>query len=126
MLDDTCYFIACNSAEQTAFLTALLNDPLCLELIQSIAFLDAKRPITKKLLQRINLRALYSKVNRQAHVLRVKDELEHLGVRVDLQELEAVSIESFFEEYSPSVEQTRYTMDALFPDNLDVLPSTAL
>ena len=126
MLDDTCYFIACNSAEQAAFLTALLNDPLCLELIQSIAFLDAKRPITKKLLQRIDLRALYSKVDRQTHILRVKHELEHLGVKVDLQALEAVSIESFFGEYAPHVEQARYTMDALFPDNLDILPSTAL
>ncbi len=129
MLDDTCYFIACNSAEQAAFLTALLNDPLCLELIQSIAFLDAKRPITKKLLQRIDLRVLYSRVNRQAHFLRVRSELERLGVRADLQEVEAGTIERFLDEYSPESqhgEQAQYTMDALFPDNLDVLHSTAL
>lgn len=126
MLDDTCYFIACNSAEQAAFLTALLNDPVCLDFLQSIAFLDAKRPITKKLLQRIDLKALYSKVNQQVHVFRVKDELEHLGVKMDLQAIEAFSIENFFEEYVPHVEQAQYTMDALFPDDLDLLHSTTL
>ena len=129
MLDDTCYFIACNSAEQAAFLTALFNDPLCLELIKSIAFLDAKRPITKKLLQRVDLRVLYSKVNRQAHILRVKDELEHLGIEADLREVESDSIERFSNEYSPLSqrgEQAQYTMDALFPDSLEILRSTVL
>lgn len=126
MLDDTCYFVACNSAEQAAFLTALLNDPLCLEFIQSVAFLDAKRPITKNLLQRIDLKALYNKVDRQVHVLRVKDELEHLGIKMDLQAIEAFSIGNFFEEYTPHAEQTRYTMDALFPDDRDLLRSSTL
>ncbi|HEU0003412.1 MAG TPA: hypothetical protein VFQ36_21070 [Ktedonobacteraceae bacterium] len=128
MLDDTCYFIACNSAEQAAFLTALLNDPLCLELIQSIAFLDAKRPITKKLLQRIDLRVLYHKVDRHAHLLRFKSELERLGFERDLQEREADSIERFLDEYSPESRRRKppYTMDALFPDSMDILHSTAL
>ena len=126
MLDDTCYFIACNSAEQAAFLTALLNDPLCLEFIQAVAFQDAKRPITKSLLQRIDLKALYSKVHRQAYMLRVKDELEHLGVKRDWQEIEISSIEKSFEEYDPHVERTRYAMDALFPETLDLLRSTTL
>lgn len=128
MLDDTCYFIACNSAEQAAFLTALLNDPLCLELIQSIAFLDAKRPITKKLLQRIDLRVLYNKVDRHAHLLRFKSEVECLGFEGDLQKREADSIESFLDEYSPEsrLRKTSYTMDALFPDNMNIFHSTAL
>ena len=126
MLDDTCYFVACNSAEQAAFLTALLNDPLCLEFIQSVAFLDAKRPITKSLLQRIDLKELYSKADRRGHVLRFKDELEHLGIKMDLQEIEAFSIEKFLEEYAPHMEQARYTMDALFPDDLDLLRSATL
>ena len=123
MLDDTCYFVACNSAEQTAFLTALLNDPLCQEFIQSVAFLDAKRPITKNLLQRIDLKALYSKMNQQAYVLRVKNELERLEIEMDLQTIVAFSPENIFEEYAPHREQVRYTMDALFPDDLDLLRS---
>ena len=126
MLDDTCYFVACNSVEQAVFLTALLNDPLCLEFMQSVAFLDAKRPITKNLLQRIDLKALYSKVNQQAYMLRVKDELEHLEIKMDLQAIEAFSIENFFEEYAPQVEQVTYTMDVLFPDDLDLFRPTTL
>ena len=38
MLDDTCYFIACFSPEQAAFLTSLLNHLLCLDFIYSCFF----------------------------------------------------------------------------------------
>jgi hypothetical protein len=58
MLDDTCYFVPCASYAQGLLLAALLNHPLCQEFIRSIMFTDAKRPITKKLLQRIDLCAL--------------------------------------------------------------------
>lgn len=63
--DDTCYFIACTSAQQAALLVCLLNHPLCIQFLHSIVFWDAKRPITKKLLQRIDLLALLSRVNEQ-------------------------------------------------------------
>jgi hypothetical protein len=55
MLDDTCYFVPCASYAQGLLLVTLLNHPLCQEFIRSILFTDAKRPITKKLLQRIDL-----------------------------------------------------------------------
>ncbi|MHB8625844.1 MAG: SAM-dependent methyltransferase [Aggregatilineales bacterium] len=58
MLDDTCYFVACFSAQQAAFLAALLEEPLCKKFIAAVIFTDAKRPVTKKLLQRIDLLAL--------------------------------------------------------------------
>lgn len=64
--DDTCYFIACSSAQQAALLACLLNHPFCIEFIHSIAFWDAKRPITKKLLQRIDLIALSQHLDRQS------------------------------------------------------------
>lgn len=54
MLDDTCYFTACGSREEAQALAHKLNSPDCLNHIQSMAFTDAKRPITKKLLQRLN------------------------------------------------------------------------
>lgn len=54
MLDDTCYFAACGSRKEARALADLLNSPDCLNQIQSMAFTDAKRPITKKLLQRLN------------------------------------------------------------------------
>lgn len=58
LLDDTCYFVACPSLPRAAFLAALLNHPLTLDFLRSAAFADAKRPITKRLLQRINLQAV--------------------------------------------------------------------
>ncbi|MGH3085961.1 MAG: SAM-dependent methyltransferase, partial [Rubrobacteraceae bacterium] len=65
MLDDTSYFVACRSPEQAALLAALLNEPASIALIGAMVFLDAKRPITKKLLQRIDLKALLDKADKQ-------------------------------------------------------------
>lgn len=62
--DDTCYFVACESARQAALILNLLNHPLCYQFIHSIVFWDAKRPITKKLLQRIDLKALLNHVDK--------------------------------------------------------------
>jgi hypothetical protein len=65
MLDDTSYLLACSSAEEAAALTALCNDPIALELIRSSSFSDAKRPITKALLQRVDLRAILQRTDRR-------------------------------------------------------------
>ncbi|WP_414619706.1 SAM-dependent methyltransferase [Calothrix sp. CCY 0018] len=62
MLDDTCYFIPCNSMEEAVLLACLFNSDLCLDFIKAITFLDAKRPITKKLLQSIDLDALLNNI----------------------------------------------------------------
>jgi hypothetical protein len=51
-------FVACWSAEQAALLATLLNSQICLDFINATIFTDSKRPITKKLLQRINLQVL--------------------------------------------------------------------
>lgn len=53
MLDDTCYFVGLEDAAQSALLWALLDHAEAQRFIASIAFWDSKRPITKKLLQRI-------------------------------------------------------------------------
>jgi hypothetical protein len=58
VFDDTCYFIPAASALQAVGLSAALNSSTCQRAIESIAFWDAKRPITKKLLQRIDLLAV--------------------------------------------------------------------
>ena len=62
MLDDTCYFIPCYSSEEANLIASALNNQICLNYIQSIVFLDAKRPITKKLLQRIHIPTLIERV----------------------------------------------------------------
>jgi hypothetical protein len=65
MLDDTCYFLPCFSFEQAALLLALLNHQVTQSFIRSTMFLDAKRPITKKLLQRIDLIKLLQHIDRE-------------------------------------------------------------
>jgi hypothetical protein len=78
MLDDTCYFIACSTSEQAALLTSLLNQPICLSLLNSMVFWDAKRPITKKILQRIDLNALLNRADRATLLACAENELEQL------------------------------------------------
>lgn len=55
LCDDTCYLLPCESALQAAVTAALLNHPLLKQFIGSVAFKDAKRPITKAVLRRIDL-----------------------------------------------------------------------
>ena len=57
MFDDTCYFVPCDSAVQAAAIATLLNHPNTLGFINSIVFSDSKRPVTKKMLQRVDLNA---------------------------------------------------------------------
>jgi hypothetical protein len=55
MFDDTCYFIPCWDARQAALLATLLNHEVTQRLIAAISFPDAKRPITKSVLERVDL-----------------------------------------------------------------------
>ncbi|MCO1579022.1 hypothetical protein M8C13_25055 [Crossiella sp. SN42] len=57
-LDDTCYFLSSADLAEAAVLTALLRGPTTATLLSALVFWDAKRPITKKLLQRIDLARL--------------------------------------------------------------------
>jgi hypothetical protein len=79
MVDDTCYFVPCASAEQAALVGALLNHPTCSDLIGALAFRDAMRPITKKLLQRLDLAALAARLDPADLLAPVNDALVALG-----------------------------------------------
>lgn len=59
MLDDTCYFIGfdCLAAAQSA--QKILNSDLVQHFLKAIIFPDAKRPITKKVLMRIDLQKAF-------------------------------------------------------------------
>src|SRR5208283_2948314 len=63
MLDDTCYLLPCASAIEAAVLCALCHDPTTLEIIGALSFADAKRPVTKGLLQRIDLSAILNQAD---------------------------------------------------------------
>ena len=75
MLDDTCYFLPCSTALEAAVLTALCNDPITLGFIASISFRDAKSPITKKLLQRLDFLAILDRADRRSLVARAQSVL---------------------------------------------------
>jgi hypothetical protein len=91
MLDDTCYFVPCDSAEQAAILTAVLNHESCLSFLNSLIFLDSKRPVTKRVLQRIDLSAVFSRIDRKALTVATNERLKLLGVPA----IEADSIDRF-------------------------------
>jgi hypothetical protein len=72
MFDDTCYFLPCSTPIEAAVLTALCNDAITLGFIGSISFHDAKRPITKKLLQRLDFLAILKRADRRSLVARAQ------------------------------------------------------
>ncbi len=58
VLDDTGYFIACRSREEAILLFRLLNSDPAKAFFSAFIFWDEKRPITLKLLSRLNILAL--------------------------------------------------------------------
>lgn len=78
MVDDTCYFIPCSTREEAVFIAQLLNSEVCQRFLRSLIFFDAKRPITKDILQRINLYeiAKFYHLEREAAALLRKNEQE--------------------------------------------------
>ena len=60
LFDDTSYFLPCGSAAEAGILLSALTSEAATLLIKSLLFADAKRPVTKKLLQRIDLAAILS------------------------------------------------------------------
>ncbi|MGH8908804.1 MAG: SAM-dependent methyltransferase [Egibacteraceae bacterium] len=55
VLDDTCYFVAFDAPEAAAITAAILHSGAVQDLLRALIFPDSKRPVTKRLLQRINL-----------------------------------------------------------------------
>lgn len=62
VFDDTCYFIPAKSLEEAATLHSLLNHPIAHEFYHSFIYWDAKRPITKQILQQLDLKKLNSEI----------------------------------------------------------------
>lgn len=79
LLDDTSYFLACDTAEQAALVAALWNDPIALDLLRALTFRDAKRPITKRVLQRVDLKAVAGRADRAALLARAEADRERLA-----------------------------------------------
>jgi hypothetical protein len=63
MVDDTCYFIPCESEEEAVLVANLLNSQACINFIKSLVFFDAKRPVNIDILKRIDIKKLAESVN---------------------------------------------------------------
>lgn len=74
IVDDTCYFLACDSEPEASLLRALLSSEPARELYSAFVFWDAKRPITTELLRRLDLWKLAQLVGRAA-------DFQHLCMR---------------------------------------------
>lgn len=58
VLDDTCYFIACQSEREAEYLANLLNSEVACQFFEAFVFWDDKRPITLEILSKLDLLAL--------------------------------------------------------------------
>jgi len=73
MVDDTCYSIPCQSRNEAELLHDLLSSKAATEFLQSLVFLDSKRPITIDVLRRVSIVELARDLGRmdelERHVL---------------------------------------------------------
>jgi hypothetical protein len=69
MVDDTCYFISCQSQDEANLICEFLNSSHCQNFMTSLVFNDSKRPVTSDILRRISLVALAQRLNRTEAIL---------------------------------------------------------
>lgn len=70
VVDDTCYFIPCDSKTEADFFAELLNSDVAQRFIRALVFSDAKRPITIDVLKRIDLKKLAECVDKEKKAVR--------------------------------------------------------
>jgi hypothetical protein len=76
MLDDTCYLLPCAEAVEAAVVTAIWLDRAAQSAVAALSFDDAKRPVTKGLLQRISVLAILDQADRPALLARAQTVLQ--------------------------------------------------
>ena len=108
LCDDTCYMLPCESALQAAVATALLNHPVTIQFIKSIAFLDSKRPITKAILKRIDLIALARHVSPNE----IRPEIQKVFYDLSQTKLPSrnINTEDIMDSMRPSEERSQYAL----------------
>jgi len=75
VFDDATYLLPFDDAAECAVAHAILTSIEATDLIAALAFWDSKRPVTKKLLQRIDLLAIARATDRDSHADRALAEL---------------------------------------------------
>ena len=56
MLDDACYFLSFDNYDDAYITMLILNSDLVKKFLKNIAFMDSKRPFSKKILKRIDVK----------------------------------------------------------------------
>jgi SAM-dependent methyltransferase len=79
VFDDVCYFSSFDDVASAALVAALLESEAATALLGSLSFADAKRPITKKLLQRLDLAVIATRGDRAQLVARAIELCGELG-----------------------------------------------
>lgn len=69
VVDDTCYFIPCDSKQEAEFFAELLNSETAQRFVSALVFTDAKRPVTVDVLKRIDLHRLAERAGRKTEAI---------------------------------------------------------
>jgi len=85
--DDTCYLLPFEDATQAALVHALLCSEPVRQLLDSLKYPGAKRPITKKLLQRIDLAATLQECDLDELVESASNSLKNSVTEQDIETL---------------------------------------
>ena len=64
LLDDTCYFLPCKTQRECDVIMELMTSPAATRFYSSLTFWDAKRPITAKLLNQLDLATLAKRLGK--------------------------------------------------------------
>jgi hypothetical protein len=70
VVDDTCYFIACDSKQEAEFFAELLNSETAQRFVSALVFTDAKRPVTADVLKRVDLQKLAERAGRKMEAIK--------------------------------------------------------
>lgn len=87
VFDDATYLLPFSNVYECAAAHALLVGPETSDLIASLAFWDSKRPVTKKLLQRIDLLAIAESADQTTIIERALEGLWSLGMTATADEI---------------------------------------
>ncbi|MFW9905804.1 MAG: methyltransferase domain-containing protein [Candidatus Thorarchaeota archaeon] len=88
VLDDTCYFIPTESLEEAAILISLLDHPVTHEFYCSFIYWDAKRPITKQILQQLDIKKLFSEIGHSTILDILQDSYQDISMDLLISELD--------------------------------------
>lgn len=102
VFDDATYLLPFTDPLKCAVAYALLTGPEAKDLIASLAFWDSKRPVTKKLLQRIDLLAIAESTDRQMITDRALMELHRQQIDVSSAEVEK-ALDGLISDWRPDI-----------------------